>query len=166
MSETTARFAIPLLATGQAQKDVTHNEALTLTDVLLSPVVQSVAPAAIPASPVPGQGWIVGPSPQGAWAGRADQIAFWTVGGWRFSAAPVGMAIWSVADSVTVRMTPSGWEIGRLDASILRIGGKQLVGQRLAAVADPIAGTTVDTEARASIAAILDRLRMHGLIEI
>ncbi len=106
-----------------SNKPYVHFYALTLADLLLAPVVQSVAPASVPASPSPGQGWIVGPSPAGAWGGRANDLAFWTEGGWRFAAAPNGMTVWSVADSVPVRMTPAGWEIGLIDAAALRIGG-------------------------------------------
>lgn len=38
------------------------------------------------------------------------------------------------------------------------------MGPRLAAMAEATGGTVIDTEARAAIAAILDRLRQHGLI--
>ena len=46
----------------------------------------------------------------------------------------------------------------------LTVGGNQVVGARLAAVADVTGGAVIDTEARAAISAILDRLRQHGLI--
>ena len=39
---TTSRFALPLLAAGQADKELTHNEALACLDILLQPVVQAV----------------------------------------------------------------------------------------------------------------------------
>ncbi len=35
--ETTARLGLPLLATGQAQKETTHNEALALIDLAPHP---------------------------------------------------------------------------------------------------------------------------------
>lgn len=44
------------------------------------------------------------------------------------------------------------------------VAGEQVVGPRLASIADPSGGTIVDVEARAGIAAILNRLRQHGLI--
>ncbi|WP_312846581.1 hypothetical protein [Sphingopyxis sp. PET50] len=43
----TARLALPLLAMAQAQKEVTHNEALTLLDLLVQPVVEA-GPQATP----------------------------------------------------------------------------------------------------------------------
>jgi hypothetical protein len=164
MSETTPRFAFPLLASGQSQKEITHNEALILADALLAPVVQSIAPASVPASPQPGQVWIVGTAPTGTWSGQAGRLAIYTAGGWRFANPAEGMTVWSIADGLPVRRTQSGWQIGQLDAAQLRIGGNQLVGPRLAAVAAPTGGATVDTEARAVLDTILQRLRTHGLI--
>ena len=35
MSESTARLALPLIAPGQAQKEVSHNEALAALDLLV-----------------------------------------------------------------------------------------------------------------------------------
>ncbi|MGL4312420.1 MAG: DUF2793 domain-containing protein, partial [Sphingomonas sp.] len=36
MAETTSRLALPLLAAGQAQKEMFHNEALALIDLALA----------------------------------------------------------------------------------------------------------------------------------
>lgn len=38
----TNRLKLPLLYSGQAQKEITHNEALNLLDVLVNPVAQEV----------------------------------------------------------------------------------------------------------------------------
>ena len=57
------------------------------------------------------------------------------------------------------------WEFGVLRGSSILIGGQQVVGARVAAIASPAGGTTIDSEARAAIAAALGALRQHGLIE-
>ncbi len=157
------RLKLPLLAAAQAQKEVTHNEALTLADIAVQAVVQSVAPPTIPTAPLAGQCWIVGASPGGAWAGQAGAIAAWTSGGWRFVAPFQGMTVWSIADGVMVRRTASAWTVGALTAATLTVGGQQVVGSRQPRVSGPSGGTTVDIQARAAIAAILAGLETHGL---
>jgi Protein of unknown function (DUF2793) len=157
------RLKLPLMAAAQAQKEVTHNEALALADIAVQAVVQSVAPATVPASPAIGQCWIVGPSPTGAWAGHAGAIAAWTSGGWRFLAPFEGMAAWSIADAVLVRRGSSAWNVGGLTATTLTIGGTQVVGARQSRVLAATGGGTIDTQARAAIAALITGLEAHGL---
>lgn len=164
MDETSDRLKFPYLAAGQAQKEVTHNEALALADILIQPVVQSVAPAAVPASPSPGQCWIVGIAAPGVWMGHDGALACWTTGGWRFAAAFEGMRVWSVADGLFAHRTATGWDIGAERASSLKVGGQQVVGARQAAIPNPAGGSVADSEARVAISAILAALRAHGLI--
>jgi len=165
MTELTPRLGFPLLACGQAQKEITHNEALTLADILVQAIVQAVAPAAIPPSPQPGQCWIVGTGAAGAWAGRDNAIACWTENGWRFTPSQPGMRVWSLADGLEAVRTASQWVLGRLDAEALRIGGVQVVGSRQPAIPDVTGGNAADAEVRVAVGAILRVLRTHGLIE-
>jgi hypothetical protein len=83
MGETSARLGLPFLAVGQAQKELTHNEALALIDLALHAGVEAVGTNVPPAAPVEGQAWIVGSAPSGAWTGRSQALAGWTPGGWR-----------------------------------------------------------------------------------
>lgn len=164
MTDDTPRLGLPMLASGQAQKEVTHNEALIRIDALVQPVVQAVAPAAIPATPSPGQCWIVGNGAGGAWSGHDSAIAFWTEGGWRFVPSQEGMGAWCIAEGKPIRRAASGWIIGEIEATIVRIGGNQVVGSRQSAVANVAGGTLIDAEARVAINAILAAMRAHGLI--
>jgi Protein of unknown function (DUF2793) len=157
------RLKLPLLAAAQAQKEQTHNEALALADIAVQAVVQSVAPASVPASPAIGQCWIVSASPSGAWAGNAGAIAAWTSGGWRFVAPFEGMMAWSIADGVSVRRSASAWVVGGMTAATLSIGGAQVVGARQPRVVAATGGTTIDTQARAAISALIAGLEAHGL---
>lgn len=69
----------------QAQKEITHDEALVLIDALLAGTVYGLSndPAAL--SPQPGETWIIGSSPSGAWSGQAHRIAVFSAGGWRLA---------------------------------------------------------------------------------
>lgn len=160
----TARLGLPLLAAGQAQKEMTVNEALTRLDLLTQASVVAVGVDAPPAAPVAGQAWVVGPAPTGAWSGRAWALAGWTDGGWRFVAPAPGMAVWSEADGCTARWDGSAWTIGHVAGVGLWIGGARVVGARGPAIAAPAGGATIDAEARGTIAAILAALTTHGLI--
>ena len=160
----TDRLSLPLLAVAQAQKEMTHNEALALLDAAVQPVIVAVAPAAVPASPAIGQCWIVGSAASGAWAGHDGALAAWTQGGWRFVAAFEGMAVWSIADQAIARRGATSWSIGTVTARSVSIGGLQVVGPRTGAIAAPAGGSIVDGEARAALTAVLAALRTHGLI--
>lgn len=164
MSETTARHALPLIAPGQAQKELSHNEALAALDLLVQAQVEGVGGDAPPASPAAGQCWIVGPNPVGAWAGQAGALAGWTAGGWRFLAAREGMTVGRGGADGFARFTGGQWRTGELTGATLRLGGAQVVGARRGAVADPAGGATIDAEARSALGAVLAALRGHGLI--
>ncbi|HWL47768.1 MAG TPA: DUF2793 domain-containing protein, partial [Sphingomonadaceae bacterium] len=140
MTDITARFALPLLQSGQAQKELFHNEALALIDALLHPVAEMLGADTPPAAPEPGQCWIVGAAPSGDWAGRSGQIAAWTAGGWRFAAPATGMTVWLADANVRALYDGSAWREGVVPATALQVGGQQVVGERQSAIADPAGG--------------------------
>ncbi|HEY0316382.1 MAG TPA: DUF2793 domain-containing protein [Sphingomonas sp.] len=166
MTDATARLALPFITSGQAQKELFHNEALARIDALLQPAVESVLVDTPPAAPSPGQCWIVGTSPSGAWAGQALAIAACTDDGWRFVAPRPGMLVWSLADALPAAFDGADWVLGALHARHLVVGGVAVVGRQQSAIADPVAGAAPDAEARTAISAILTALRAHGLIAI
>ncbi len=160
----TARWALPLLHAGQAQKEMFHNEALALIDMLLHGVVESADLNAPPVAPAAGQGWIVGADATGAWAGRAGAIAGWTAGGWRFATPREGLSM-IVSDRGHAMIYGDGaWRDGPLRGDGLFVGNIRVVGAQAPAIADPSGGNIADVEARAALAAILTALRGHGLI--
>jgi Protein of unknown function (DUF2793) len=164
MTDTSDRLALPLIAPGQAQKEMTHNEALARLDIMVQPVVQAVAPSAIPVNPALGQCWIVGGGATGVWAGRDGALAAWTLGGWRFVSPFEGMTAWSIADAMVVIRRGAGWSIGQVNAQQIRINNVPLLTVRQPAIATPSGGTVIDSESRTTIGAILATLRTHGLI--
>ena len=165
MSETSARFALPLIMPGQAQKELFHNEALAAIDAALHAAVEGAPQAAPPAAPVEGQCWLVGPSATGAWTDRDGSLAAWTSGGWRFVAPQLGMCAWDGAAGVPRRWADGGWNAGEVAAAAILVGGQQVVGARQPDVPSPSGGTIIDAEARAAIEAITVALKTHGLID-
>lgn len=165
MSDTSARFALPFILPGQAQKEAFHNEALTLVDAALHACVAGDPVDEIPSDPAPGESWIVGSGAGDEWAGRTDNLATWTGGGWRFIAPVPGMTIWKADAGYRLCWTGTAWSDGNWPVAALTISGEQVVGPRLETVPSPSGGTTIDAEARAAVDAIIVALRTHGLIE-
>ena len=87
-----------------------------------------------------------------------------TAGGWRFLAPFEGQHVWLRADGVWAVRGASGWARGAIVGETLVRDGVQVVGARRAAIAGPTGGSTIDVEARATLAAVLAALRDHGLI--
>lgn len=165
MNLESARFALPFIAAGQAQKELTHNEALALIDAGIGAAAESAGIDTPPPAPAIGQCWIVGDTPTGAWMGQAGALACWTDGGWRFLADVEGLAVWIKDQQLWAVREVDGWAFGEARAARVLIQGVQVLGAREPAVALPAGGGTVDAEARTAVAAIIDRLVAHGLIE-
>lgn len=164
MTTETARHGLPLLAPGQAQKELFHNEALNAVDALLHPAVEATGATEPPTAPSPGRCWMLGATPTGAWAGHAHALAAWTDGGWRFHPPAAGMRAVLRATRVPVEWDGVGWREGEIVCARVMVGGQQVVGARSESIAAPTGGPVVDAEARAAVAAMLRTLRHHGLI--
>jgi hypothetical protein len=160
----TARFELPFLAPGQAQKEWWHNEALQRIDLLLCPVVEGPPLATPPASPPPGSCYLIASGATGAWAGHEGALASLTDAGWTFITPVEGAQVMDAASGQMVLRRGGAWESGIVRAEELRIGGQTVVRQRQASIADPVGGMTADAECRTAVAAILSALRTHGLI--
>lgn len=109
MSETTAHLALPFLMAAQAQKHVTHNEALRMLDALVQLSIATRALSAPPASPAEGARYIVAPNATGVWTGWTDSIACWLDGAWmRFPSQP-GWLAWVEDEAQVLVWTGTAW---------------------------------------------------------
>jgi hypothetical protein len=92
MTDTT-RLVLPLMDAAQAQKHVTHNEALVRLDALIHLSVSTRADT--PASSAPeGARYLVSKTPSGAFAGHGDQIACYQDGAWLFLSPRAGWRVY------------------------------------------------------------------------
>jgi hypothetical protein len=83
MSDATPNLGLPLIAAAQAQKHVTHNEALQALDALVQLACLDKDLAAPPPSPAEGDRYlVVAASPTGAWAGLSGQVVRFAAGVW------------------------------------------------------------------------------------
>jgi hypothetical protein len=125
MSDTTPRSALPLLAAAQAQKHVTHNEALLQLDALLFARFLDRDLTAPPSSPADGDTYLIHAGASGDWTGKDGEIAFASDGAWRFYTPFTGLAAFVVDESCLIVFTGSAW----VDyASILNLQNVPLLG--------------------------------------
>ena len=132
--------------------------------MIVAAAVEGPPQAAPPGSPAIGVCYIVGASPSGAWAGKAQQLAAYTSGGWRFVAPRDGLNAYVKASGATAAFRGTAWVMGDISGAQLSIDGVKVIGARGAAITAPAGGATVDAEARTVIGSILAALRTHGLI--
>ncbi len=139
-----ARYGLPLLFAGQAQKEFFVNQAHALTDALLHPAIEGEANDP-PAAPDEGESWLVGAAPSGAWAERAGCLACFQAGAWVFAEPRDGLRVLDRASGQDIRYH-AGW-------------------QRPIAPETPAGGATVDTEARTAITALVAALIAAGILQ-
>lgn len=108
-SSQSARLDLPYLMPAQAQKHVTHNEALRRLDMLVQLAVLAVDADTPPASPDEGACYALGTTPGGAWAGNGGRIAAWVDGMWMYmDPAPGWQLVDRANDRILIR-TATGW---------------------------------------------------------
>jgi hypothetical protein len=90
----TPRFAFPYIQTSQAQKEVTHNEALLMVDALVSLSLEDRHLIAPPVSPQNGQVWFINGAGSGAWNGQGNKLAHYDSGQRYFYVVPDGLRAW------------------------------------------------------------------------
>lgn len=80
----TPNLKLPYIAAAQAQKHVTHNEALRVLDVVVQLSIIDRDLTAPPGSPADGDRYIIGAAGTGAWATHDGKIAAWQDNAWVF----------------------------------------------------------------------------------
>ena len=110
MSEVSAVLSLPYLQPSQAQKHVTHNEALRQLDTIVQLSVVSTDATQPPLVPVAGEVYALGQGPINAWAGQDDTLASFDGVAWQFTAPRVGWRAWDQGDDRLKVWTGSAWE--------------------------------------------------------
>jgi len=111
MSETTPNLRLPYIAAAQAQKHVTHNEAIRALDTLVQLSVIDHAVSAPPSDPGPGDCYIVPDGATGAWAGKDGHVAAFQDGAWLFYEPQEGWLAFSGASGqFRYYLQTTGWQ--------------------------------------------------------
>lgn len=109
MSDRTTNLDMPFILPSQAQKHVTHNEALLLLDAIiqLSITEERNAP---PLDPQGGQRFLVSSGPTGPWSGHEGRIAVWQDGYWAFVTPRIGWQAWFAAEDHLKVFDGTNWQ--------------------------------------------------------
>ena len=137
------RYLLPMLFSGQAQKEFIVNEAHARIDALLHPSIEGVANDP-PATPVDGECWLIDDTPTAEWADNAGVLTCYEAGNWLFVEPRDGLRL-----------------LDRSTGQILLFNGGWAAATAPQA---PIGGTTVDGEARTAIGEIIAALEDAGIL--
>lgn len=122
MSDTTPRLALPLLGAAQAQKHVTHNEALVRLDQIVHLSVKSRLAPMPPGDPAENETHIVADAAGGAFAGQSGKIASFTSGDWDFISPSDGWLAWVEDDAALVAYHSGAWVSAGTAAALSTLG--------------------------------------------
>ena len=155
MSDNTDNLSLPYILSQQAQKHVTHNEAILILDALVQIVVASRTVTAPPGGTVDGDRYILPTAATGAWTGEDGKLAHKVDGAWRFYTVATGWAGWFLDDNSFRVFDGTNWN--ELSAS----GGGAMTGAQIISAIDAQLGSTAwqsggGTQTGAQIAAALD----------
>ncbi|WP_069437886.1 DUF2793 domain-containing protein [Methyloceanibacter methanicus] len=161
MAEESAKLRIPYIAAAQAQKHVTHNEAMTLLDTLVQLSVIDKDLLGPPGGPSEGDCYIVaggGGTATGAWAGWEKRVARYIDGEWRSylpgEGSGDGWLAWVQDEDAMYRFDGAAWALAGIEGPQGPLGPAYQPN----AVVDAIAGRAAyDDEAAAfSVVVVAD----------
>ena len=138
MPDETTILSLPLILPAQAQKHVTHNEALAVLDLVVQLSVINRTLTTAPALPSVGDRHIVASGATGAWVGQAGRIALLSETGWQFTQPLPGWRAHVLAERQTAVFDGLVWQTpsdGPLSVSQLGISATADATNRLTVAA-------------------------------
>lgn len=111
MTDTSPLLSLPYIQAAQAQKHITHNEAIELLDAVTQISLEALDATMPPASAAKGQAWAIAAGATGVWAGHIGKIAAWRGGGWLFVTPNVGWVAWDKTTGTLNVWTNTGWAV-------------------------------------------------------
>ncbi len=111
MADISPHLLLPYILAAQAQKHVTHNEALRLLDALVQLSVLDRDLTAPPSLPIDGDRYIVASGATGLWAGWDLNVATWIDGVWMRLVPRPGWLAWIADETVAAVWTGTIWKL-------------------------------------------------------
>ncbi len=135
-SDQTPILGLPLILPSQAQKHVTHNEALRLLDAVCQLTVLDLGIVIPPAAPELGDRYILGAGASGEWAGHDGDIAVWSGVNWDFVTPAAGWIADVQPEGRSLRFDGTAWQPLDLRPATLGVSAEADATNRLAVSAD------------------------------
>lgn len=107
--DTTPNLQLPYLIASQAQKHVTHNEAIRALDALVQLGIKDRNLTAPPASPIDGDRYIIAASATGDWTGHDLKIAAYQDNAWMYYTPQEGWLCWVQDEAILVVWNGTDW---------------------------------------------------------
>ncbi len=107
--DSSAVLQMPYILASQAQKHVTHNEAIRTLDALVQLSVIDKDLTVPPASPTDGDRYIPATGSTGLWSGKDGLIAAFQDNGWIFYTPKIGFLAYLVDEALTYVFSASDW---------------------------------------------------------
>ncbi|WP_170754253.1 DUF2793 domain-containing protein [Ruegeria lacuscaerulensis] len=111
MPQVSPRLDLPFIQPSQAQKHVTHNEALRQLDMIVQLSVVATDASNPPVAPAQGEVHAVGEAPIGEWSGQENMLAAWLDNAWHFVAPDIGWRAWDISAGRVKVWTGSNWVV-------------------------------------------------------
>ena len=111
MSQITPKLSLPVIMPAQAQKHITHNEALERIDLFVQMTLEATDATSAPAAPQEGESWAIGSGATGLWSGQDGMIASFRGGGWLFVTPSEGWLAWDKSVSVLKVWSGGAWQM-------------------------------------------------------
>ncbi|MEQ8482560.1 MAG: DUF2793 domain-containing protein [Hoeflea sp.] len=105
----TPLLSLPYIAPSQAQKHVTHNEALRMLDACVQLAVLDRDLTSPPTAPYNGERYIVAAGGSGLWAGHDSELAVFQDGAWVFFTPRNGWLAWISDEDLLAVWDGSTW---------------------------------------------------------
>ena len=136
---TTSNLSLPYILAAQAQKHVTHNEAIRALDAIVQLSVLDRDLATPPGSPSEGDRYIVAPAATDGWSGHDGHIAAFQDGAWAFYTPVVGWVAWITDESTFAVWDGGQWAQPEMTNPVSLVG--------INTVADPVNRLSVKSDA-------------------
>lgn len=172
----TPLLGLPLLEAAQAQKHVTHNEALLLIDAGVQLSVINRTTAAPPVTPAEGDRYLIAAGATGAWTGHSGKIASFEAAVWRFAAPREGWRLWVQDEDVFLIFNGTLWRTIDIlqNMALLGVNTTADTGNRLAVSSPAVlfnhAGTDhrlkINKQAAGNTASLLYQTSFSGRTEM